>query len=146
VPFGGAGALRVGIPNTGLEGKFSGPYTVAAALTDGHVGLKAFEDEDVLRPELQSLAKRTVLIEDELDGPMPIGMNVGTVRLTVKRGDEILAKSEVEYFPGSPEQPITDDELATKAQDCVDHSIRKGETSISASDLLASAAGSAPLH
>ncbi|MBY0510018.1 MAG: MmgE/PrpD family protein [Rhodospirillaceae bacterium] len=143
VPFGGATALRHPVPTTGLEGKFSGPYAVAAALIDGRVNLGAFEDEHVRRADLQNLLRRTRLIEDPLDGDMPIGMDHGTVRLTVKRGDEILAFAEVTPFPGSPSSPITDAELDAKVRDCVAF---EGGNSLSAEKLMAEAARCTPQH
>ena len=42
-------------PTSGLEGKFSMQYCLAAALLDGKVGLDSFSDDQVLRPEAQSL-------------------------------------------------------------------------------------------
>jgi len=42
-------------PTTGLEGKFSAQYCLAAGLIDGDVGILSFEDEAVLRPEVQGL-------------------------------------------------------------------------------------------
>jgi 2-methylcitrate dehydratase PrpD len=146
VPFGGTAPLRILLPSTGLEGKFSGPYAVATALTDGHVSLGAFEDKNVLRPELQCLSNRVVLIEDELDGPMPPGINHGTIRLTVRRDKDLVASAEVAHFPGSPEQPITDAELETKAHECAEHSARKGESFVAASELMANAERCAPVN
>jgi 2-methylcitrate dehydratase PrpD len=119
VPFGGSAPLRFPAPKLGLEAKFSGPYAVAAALIDGHVRLKAFDDAEVQRADLQDLLRRTVLIEDALDGAMPVGIDVGTIRLSVKRGDKILASSEVAHFPGSPAWPMTNEELESKVCDCV---------------------------
>jgi 2-methylcitrate dehydratase PrpD len=45
-------------PKTALEGRFSMQYCVAAALLDGKVGLGTFTDQQVLRPEAQSLMPR----------------------------------------------------------------------------------------
>lgn len=42
----------------GLEGKFSIQYTLAAALTDGAISLRHFDDKNVTRPELQQLVAR----------------------------------------------------------------------------------------
>jgi 2-methylcitrate dehydratase PrpD len=42
----------------GLEGKFSIQYTLAAALTDGTISLRHFNDANVARPELQQLVER----------------------------------------------------------------------------------------
>ncbi len=43
----------------GLEGKFSIQYTLAAALADGTISLRHFNDENVGRPELQRLVACT---------------------------------------------------------------------------------------
>ena len=45
-------------PKSGLEGKFSMQYCLAAALLDHEVGLDTFSDDQVLRPEAQSLIPR----------------------------------------------------------------------------------------
>lgn len=140
VPFGGATALRHPVPTTGLEGKFSGPYAVAAALIDGHVNLGAFEDQHVRRADLQDLLRRTQLIEDTLDGDKPIGMDHGSVRLTVKRGEDVLAFSEIAPFPGSPSSPMTDTELNAKVRDCVSF----GAPALSPESLLAEAVRCTP--
>ncbi|HLI38925.1 MAG TPA: MmgE/PrpD family protein, partial [Streptosporangiaceae bacterium] len=42
-------------PRTGLEGKFSMPYAVAAALLDGYPGLASFTDTAVSRPAAQRI-------------------------------------------------------------------------------------------
>lgn len=46
------------VVKTGLEGKFSIQYTIAAALTDGAVGLRHFSDAALARPDLQDLVRR----------------------------------------------------------------------------------------
>src|SRR5205807_503123 len=48
-------------PRTGLEGKFSMNFCVAAALSEGQVGLKTFEDEYVQNSRIQELLPRIVL-------------------------------------------------------------------------------------
>ena len=42
-------------PQSALEGKFSMQYCLAAAVLDGKVGMDAFTDQQVLRPEAQDL-------------------------------------------------------------------------------------------
>jgi 2-methylcitrate dehydratase PrpD len=44
--------------SNGLEGKFSIQYTLAAALADGAISLRHFNEENVARPELQQLVAR----------------------------------------------------------------------------------------
>jgi 2-methylcitrate dehydratase PrpD len=143
-PYGSTDPLRVIQPMTGLEAKFSGPYAVAAALLDGEVPLASFTDEAVRRPEVIDLLRRTRLVEDTLDGPAPVGMNHGSVRLQIRRGDSVLATGEAQYFPGSPELPISDAELEAKVADCLAWGKDDGGLRIGTADFLTRAAECAP--
>ena len=51
-------------PRSGLEGKFSCQYTVAAALLDGHVGIETFTDERRFRADMVRLLDRILLVRD----------------------------------------------------------------------------------
>ncbi len=68
-------------PKSGLNGKFSGPYAVATALADGHVGLNSFTDESVARSNVQSRLRDIHLIEE--GDPMPPGTDLGRMPVTV---------------------------------------------------------------
>src|SRR5919108_5268862 len=48
-------------PQTGLEGKFSTQYCMAAALLDRRIGLLSFSDEKVKRPAAQRLFERVTM-------------------------------------------------------------------------------------
>lgn len=52
-------------PSTGLEGKFSLEYCLAAAILDGKVSLAQFEDEKVRDPRVQDLLPRITASRDE---------------------------------------------------------------------------------
>lgn len=52
-------------PQTGLEGKFSLRYAVAAALMDDSPGLSSFTDDAVNRPEAIRLMQRTEVVLEE---------------------------------------------------------------------------------
>src|SRR5205085_10442726 len=101
-------------PTTGLEGKFSMQYGIAAALLDGHPDLQSFTDDAVQRPEAQRL---TALVEltptpggdGLLDGEIEI-------EITLKGGDQVTSK--LKFPPGAPDRPPTDDELGHKLDAC----------------------------
>ena len=118
-PFGLTVALRVDDPQTGLEAKFCGPYSIAAALAQGSVTLRDFEDEAVSRPSIRALMERIDLSEDERDGDLPPGMDFGTVRMSIDAGGRQIAFAEVEPYPGSPARPATDAEMEAKIDDCL---------------------------
>src|SRR5579864_8276200 len=59
----GLGAIIHHRPQTGLQGKFSGEYVVAASLIDGGVRLLSFTDAAVGRAEAQDLLRRVTIQE-----------------------------------------------------------------------------------
>lgn len=118
-PYGCTKALIVDIPTTGLEAKFSGSYAVAAAMIYGDVPLSVFEDAAVSRPSVQSLLRRVHLSEDAMGATEPVGIDHGTVRIVIKKGADTIATSQVQYYPGSPSSPITQEQVHTKLDECV---------------------------
>jgi 2-methylcitrate dehydratase PrpD len=101
-------------PQTGLEGKFSLEYAVAATLLDGYPGFTSFSDDAVRRPEAQDLLRR-VTVETTPDGE---GLLTGTLALTAIGTDGAHRTATVDLPPGSPLRPPTDGQLAEKAAAC----------------------------
>jgi 2-methylcitrate dehydratase PrpD len=100
-------------PQTGLEAKFSMEYAVAAAIADGQVVLTSFEDDAVLRPEIQNFFPKVEATESA--GPaMP-----RTASITVRLDDGRTLARQVDQLRGGIELPLTDDELFAKVRDCL---------------------------
>jgi len=97
-------------PTTGLQGKFSLEYAIAAALLDGRPGFASFTDTAVQRPEAQHLIS-LVELETTEGGE---GLLTGEVEITL---DGTRTYTE-ELPPGAPDRPPTDAELAEKLADC----------------------------
>jgi 2-methylcitrate dehydratase PrpD len=102
-------------PETGLEGKFSMEFCLAAALLDGNVNLGSFSDESVGRPEAQDLLRRVEMVEEGEESEGPI---VGTATVTVALDDGSEHSHHVDVPRGDPRAPVTWDELAAKFRDC----------------------------
>ena len=96
-------------PQTGLEGKFSLEYGIAAALLDGTPGFDSFSDDSVRRPDAVRL--------------------MGTVEVEATDGGDHLLTGDVEIEiegrrtslalpPGAPDRPMTDLELRAKLEVC----------------------------
>ena len=117
MPPGASVALIHPRPGTGLEGKFSMEYTVAAALLDGRVGLASFEDAAVQRDAAQALIPRVTTTVD--DAP-PVGPAEGYADVAVTLGDGRALRRRVEEPRGGPDEPLTWDELAAKFRDCAE--------------------------
>lgn len=105
-------------PTTGLEGKFSLEYAVAAALLDPYPGFATFSDEAVRRP--QAAALQSVLTIRETDDQ---GTDLLTGQCHISVAD---ASGRVEATlaipPGAAARPPTDAEMADKVTACLDGS------------------------
>lgn len=119
MPRGGTKPLIHPRPKTGLEALFSGPYAVAAALADGRIDLSSFTDAAVLRPALQARLADVTLEETgpDLARGDEIGAAPVVVRLDLRDGRRL--DREVVASPGSPQDPLTRDQLASKWRDCL---------------------------
>ncbi len=118
VPLGGVSPLIHDRPRTGLEGKFSMQYVLATALLDGRVGLDAFDDEAVLRPEAQALLARVTVREDPSipGGANPIEEGHVDVEVGLRGGGTL--RRRVHHPRGSPADPLRPEELDGKFRDC----------------------------
>ncbi len=103
-------------PRTGLEGKFSMPYLIARALTDGDVTLDAFTDDAVRDEDVRQLLQR---VDMRVDSGMQAGADgsrPAAVSVRLKNGQTLTAR---EKFPkGSPQLPMTSAELVAKFRAC----------------------------
>jgi 2-methylcitrate dehydratase PrpD len=101
-------------PATGLEGKFSLQYAIAATLLDDRPGMASFTDEAVARPAAQALVARVEV--DALPGGE--GLLSGDVELELALvGGETL-RTRLDLPPGAPDRPPSAAELADKLADC----------------------------
>jgi len=113
VPEGSTSALIHHRPQTGLEGKFSMEYCVAAAALDGAIAFRTFEDHAVLRPEAQDLLRR---VEIQYAPRDDAAQRAARVSIRLRDGSERSAEVMVEH--GSASDPLSWDELAAKYRDC----------------------------
>lgn len=116
-------------PRTGLEGKFSLEYAVAAALLDEHCGFASFTDEAVRRPAAVRLVH---LVEVELSEGGN-GLLDGEVDIDVHVGGEVH-NARLQLPPGAPHRPPTSAEMDRKVTDCLTG------TSLTAEDITWSSA------
>ena len=105
-------------PETGYHAQFSGPYTVAAGLLGGGglgVGMADFTDELARDPVRRELMTRVNVVGDpRLMAIYPCQL---PARLTVTTTSGHTLVEEMLANRGGPDQPLSDDELATKFAD-----------------------------
>ncbi|MET7860132.1 hypothetical protein ABZS81_23595 [Streptomyces sp. NPDC005318] len=101
-------------PRTGLQGKFSLEYAVAAALHVHHPGFVSYTDEHVRR----TLAQRLVELVEIVKTPEGSGLLTGETAVEITTADGTVRGTTLALPPGSPELPATEAEFATKLADC----------------------------
>jgi 2-methylcitrate dehydratase PrpD len=101
-------------PSLGLEGKFSLPYALAVALSDGAVRLASFTDAAVQRPEIQRFLDK-VRWRDDDGAASPRWADV-----TLHLRDGRTVNQRIEQLHGSASQPLSSAELSAKLEDCLD--------------------------
>ena len=101
-------------PATGLDGKFSLQYTLAAALLDGEVTIVSFSDERRFRADMVDLLKRIELTQDEripgdfhsMHVTVEVDLESGATHGTTCRAPR--GSWGVEMMPGEHEAKLTD--------------------------------------
>jgi aconitate decarboxylase len=119
-------------PRSGLEGKFSFQYTVAAGLLDGRVGIDTFTDDRRFRGDMTALLDRIELTRDPSRSHDTRNMRV---EVTVTMRDGTTHKEICARPPGSWGAPIDQESHRAKVQSCLDVRLSKADAA-SALDLL----------
>ena len=103
-------------PSAGLEGKFSMPFCVAAAVVDGRVGIDTFDATRLGHPEIMAMQSRVSMqVDPTLDTSAPA---LTQARVTVRLKDGRVLAASANGARGYPERSATDDELAAKFLGC----------------------------
>jgi 2-methylcitrate dehydratase PrpD len=104
-------------PRTGLDAKFSMPYTIARAILDDSIGLDTFTDRLVGDERAQALTRRIgMYVHDGIEKSWKSGSRPVHVRLRLCDGRVI--ERQVDISKGNPEVALTADELNVKFEDC----------------------------
>jgi 2-methylcitrate dehydratase PrpD len=102
-------------PSTGLEGKFSMPFCVAAAIVDGKVGIATFEPNRMQAPAIRALMPRVSMrVNPEFDKTPPLSHTRVTIRLRDGRRLEQTANGARGY----PARPASEEQLRAKFSEC----------------------------
>jgi len=103
---------------TPLSGKMSLPYSIAAAVVEGRVGLKEFSAGKLADPKILGLMQRVeVTIDEKLDRLVPKHRGA-RVEIVMKNGDRY--QQEVLDAVGEPENPGGPDNLLNKFRGCTE--------------------------
>jgi 2-methylcitrate dehydratase PrpD len=100
-------------PSTGLEGKFSIAFAGAISWLEGSARHRQFTDEKVNRPDVKELRDRILVVEDR-----SLGQTEAKATVRLKSGE--TSTEHVRHATGTPENPISDEELREKFADLVE--------------------------
>ena len=104
-------------PKTGLEAKFSMPYTIARSILDDSIGFDTFSDRLVQDEKAQDLTRRvTMYVHDGIERAWRMGSRPVNVKLHLRDGR--VLERQVDISKGNPEVPMTPAELNVKFEDC----------------------------
>lgn len=115
----GLGPLIHHRPRTGLEGKFSVEYAMAACLQDGGLSLWTFTDDEVRRPSVQALLTRVRATTRPTPPAGPPEWTAYYAVVEVRTADGRTHTRRVDRARGHADRPLTDVELRTKLEDCL---------------------------
>lgn len=112
-------ALMLGYsrPETGYQGKFSLQYNLASAVLDRKVDRSTFSMEKGQRPELRKLIEKVTVVPHSEWKPDPGSGAKDPSPIEIELDDGRVYKHEAEILKGSPEFPLTKDELLGKLRE-----------------------------
>lgn len=137
MPPGGMRVLTYPRPATGLEGKFSLPYTLAAGALDGDYSLESFTDAAVRRREIAELYARIAAAEhpdcrgDDPQFEKRSSGARGFVEVEVRLRDGRTDRVRVDTAPGAPGRELSWEDLRAKFNDCARQTRRVPEKAAS---------------
>ncbi|MDH5363927.1 MAG: MmgE/PrpD family protein [Dehalococcoidia bacterium] len=103
-------------PKTSLEGKFSIQFCVALALSEKRVTLQEFTDEKVREPKIVTLMQKVKVIpESELSQTIASARSA-KVGIKLKDGRQLVRRCD--FCPGTPQNPLSEEELLEKYRSC----------------------------
>ena len=112
--------LRNHRPQTGLEGKFSMEFAMAASVIAGRATLAEYTDGFVRRPDVQALMQKVEIETNENYDPEVSGASVyDQVRVELTSG-ETLETAQVRRARGAAELPLSDRDLFVKFGTCLE--------------------------
>ena len=105
-------------PRTGLEGKFSMQYCLAAALLDKRIDLLSFSDEKVRRPAAQGFFERVTMRLHPDAQPHGTSGEELPVLVAITLRDGRTVSTAVPHAKGHPANPLSTIALQDKFEDC----------------------------
>lgn len=109
-------------PTLTSDAKFSVPYPVAACLVYGNIDLASFLTENLANPQVLAMVDKVQWVFDE-EISRSVGVEPAIVTIHTTDGKSFTQR--VDHGLGSPENPMSEDQLVAKFRDCASYSVNK---------------------
>lgn len=106
-------------PKTGLEAKFSMEFCLAILLIERKAGLSEFSDRTVRRSDVQDMIRKIHFYVDPEAESAGFDKMTSILKIHLKDGRIITGRAD--FAKGSPTNPMSFDETATKFLGCADY-------------------------
>src|SRR5713226_1906992 len=106
-------------PKTGLESKFSMEFCLAILLLERKAGLGEFSDKIVQRADVREMIRRINFYVDPEAESAGFDKMTSILKIHLKDGRVITGRAD--FAKGSPADPMTFEEAATKFRGCADY-------------------------
>ncbi len=114
-------------PVSSLEGKFSMQYCLAAALLDRRVGLQSFTDDQVMRPEAQTMIPRIEMRRIPGNEGQPSWAE-GYHQVEVQMRDGSVLRQQAHRANTGALRGVTMDDVRAKFRDCASETLSEATT------------------
>ncbi len=114
-------------PDTGLDGKFSFQYTVAASLLDRSIGIETFTDNAVRRPEVKALLEKTTV---DMRPDIPANFDEMWIAVRVETTDGQIYVSRCNRPRGIWGNPLTREERLAKVRSCASRTLSDAQVEL----------------
>jgi 2-methylcitrate dehydratase PrpD len=105
-------------PQNELQAKFSMQFCMAILLLEGRAGLNEFTDEVVLRDDVKAMIEKVDFVID--DRAEAAGYHLMTTYIDIDLKDGRKVSGMADFGKGSPANPMSYDEVATKFLECAE--------------------------
>jgi 2-methylcitrate dehydratase PrpD len=106
-------------PKTGLEAKFSMEFCLAILVLERKAGLGEFSDEVVKRADVQEMIRKVNFYVDPDAESAGYDKMTSILKIQLKDGQVIAGRAD--FAKGSPANPMTLEETATKFRGCAEY-------------------------
>src|ERR1700680_1810101 len=106
-------------PKTGLEAKFSMEFCMAILLLERKAGLGEFSDKVVQRADVQEMIRKINFYVDPQAETAGFDKMTSILKIRLKDGRVIAGRAD--FAKGSPANPMTFEEAATKFRGCAEY-------------------------